>query len=93
MALIDTAAAQHLKELRQARGHSPESLAIELRELAKASPWGERGTVDAYTIRQIEKHSHVPGPRVAFVLAAYHGLLPHEIWKPGRQVERELVTA
>jgi DNA-binding XRE family transcriptional regulator len=80
--LIDHAAAQRIREMREAQGYSPESLAAAIKAAAADAPWGERGAVDAHTIRRIEKHGHVPGPRVQFVLANYFGLTVHELWEP-----------
>lgn len=80
--LIDHAAAQSIREMRELRGYSPEALAAAIKEAAKTAPWGERGAVDAHTIRRIEKHGYVPGPRVQFVLASYFGLIVHELWRP-----------
>lgn len=85
MALIDHFAAQRLREMREDRGLSPEQLASELRRAARSAPWGERGCVDAHTIRRIERHGHVPGPRVQFVLANFFGCPMRDIWVPSRQ--------
>jgi len=82
--LIDHAAAQRIRELREIRGFSPEALAAAIKDASKNAPWGERGAVDAHTIRRIEKHGHVPGPRVQFVLARFFDLTPHELWQPRR---------
>lgn len=92
MALIDTYAAQTLVELRQERGLSPEALALAIAEEAKGLSFGQRGAVDAHTIRRIERHGHVPGIRVAFVLANYFGKRPDEIWDP-RRARREVMSA
>jgi len=83
MPLIDFHAAQLLTEMREERGLSPEALAqqIAVRRDIAGLPTG-RGTVDAHTIRRIERHGHVPGPRVAFVLAAFFGMRPNELWRP-----------
>ena len=88
--LIDHAAAQRLREMREAQGHSPESLAEAIKLAAKDAPWGHRGTCDPDTIRRIEKRGHVPGVRVQFVLANFFGLSVHELWRPAgsRNVER-----
>ena len=80
--LIDHAAAQRIREMREARGYSPEALAAAIRDAAQDAPWGDRGAVDAHTIRRIEKTGHVPGPRIQFVLASFFGLVPHELWLP-----------
>lgn len=59
---------------------------------AKGEAW-TRGTVDAFTIRRIEgnpalnRPGRVPTARVAFVVAHYFGMQPHEIWKPTRRVK------
>lgn len=82
VALIDHAAAQSIREMREARGYSPEALSAAIRDASKDAPWGDRGAVDAHTIRRIEKHGHVPGPRVQFVLSAFFGMTPHEMWRP-----------
>lgn len=52
---------------------SPEALAADIKMRAKSEPWGARGTVDAWTIREIEDRGHIPGPRIRFVLASYFG--------------------
>lgn len=82
--LIDHAAAQRIREMREARGYSPEALSAAIKEAGKDAPWGDRGAVDAHTIRRIERSGHVPGPRVQFVLANYFDLTPHELWLPQR---------
>lgn len=74
---IDLDGAMALRELREARGLTPEALAADIARMAY-----ERGSVDASTIRRIEKFGHVPRPRVAFVLAAYFEMVPHELWPP-----------
>lgn len=81
MPIIDTAAAAQLERLREAAGHSPESLARELQERAKSEGWGRRGAVDAHTIRRIEDFGHRPGTRVRFVLASYFGVPVNEMWR------------
>lgn len=94
MPLIDVHGAQRLADLRESRGLSPEALSAEIATAAVAAPWGRRGSVDAHTIRRIERYGHVPGPRVAFVLASYFDLQPHELWQPGnRRVTRDRVSA
>lgn len=85
MALIDTYAASRLTELREQRGLSPEALAIEINAAALAAGLGSRGAVDPHTIRRIERHGHVPGVRVAFVISSYFELVPHELWHPGNR--------
>ncbi|HVJ27443.1 MAG TPA: hypothetical protein VM493_07855, partial [Vicinamibacterales bacterium] len=65
-------------------GYSPEALASAIKEAGKDAPWGDRGAVDATTIRDIERVGRVPGPRVQFVLARYFDLTPHELWQPSR---------
>jgi len=87
MALIDKYAGAVIARERKLRGHSPESLAEEIRRQAKTAPWGARGAVDAHTIRRIEKRGHVPGMRVQFVLAHYFGMRPDQIWDPAHSVE------
>lgn len=87
MALIDTHAAGRLSEMRQDRGLSPEALSDELKRLAVQAGWGSRGAADGHTIRRIERHGHVPGERVRFVITAYFGLKPHELWERGNRVE------
>lgn len=82
--LIDHAAAQRIREMREAQGFSPEALSDAIRAAAKDAPWGDRGAVDAHTIRRIEKHGYVPGARVKFVLARFFGMTPHELWQPSR---------
>jgi ribosome-binding protein aMBF1 (putative translation factor) len=81
MSLIDIHAAQRIQEMREARGLSPEALAADIATHALSAGWGRRGSVDAHTIRRIERHGHVPGPRVAFVMASYFGMPPHELWE------------
>lgn len=82
MAFIDHRAADELRELREFNGYnSPEDLAKAIRVKAKTEPWGERGTVDAHTIRRIERHGHKPGPRARFVLAHFFGLRPNQLWQ------------
>lgn len=82
MALIDTYAAGRLTELREAQGLSPEALAVAINLAATQKGLGQRGAVNAHTIRRIERHGHVPGVRVAFVITSYFGMLPHELWQP-----------
>lgn len=92
MAFLDYGAGSLLRELREDRGfNSPEALAADLKAQAHTAPWGERGAVDAWTIRQIEGKGRVPGIRVQFVLANYFGVDRRTIWVPGRQ--REQVAA
>lgn len=79
MPFIDHVAARRLADLREAAGHSPESLALAIREAAEGNAWGERGT--AHTIRRIEREGHVPGVRVRFVVAHFFGLPPHKMWQ------------
>lgn len=86
MSLIDIYAAQDLKRMRKERGLSPEDLADEICLVAAREGWGKRGTVDAHTIRRIERYGHVPGDRVCFVLASYFGKVPHEVWIPHNAV-------
>lgn len=93
MALFDQGAADDLADRRKALGLSPENLADAIALESVRSPWGERGRVNAHTIRRIEATGHVPGVRVQFVLAAYFGLVPHQIWKPGRARTREATAA
>lgn len=81
MSLIDHHAGSTLRGLREQRGLSPEALAAAIRDQAASAPWGDRGCVDAHTIRRIEKHGHVPSTRVRFVLAAFFALNPHDIWQ------------
>lgn len=91
--LIDHAAAQRIRELREAQGYSPEALSAAIKEASLDAPWGDRGAVDAHTIRRIERTGHVPGPRVQFVLSQYLGFAaPHELWQPrsSRNVERQV---
>lgn len=85
MALIDIHAAERIREMREARGMSPEALASDITRRAMSEGWGTRGTVNAHTIRRIEAQGHVPGPRVAFVLASYFGLAPHQVWEPANR--------
>lgn len=92
MPFIDTEASALITKLREERGLSPEDLAAEIRSMArKLGPAWTRGTVDPYTIRRIEGNPTrgrlglVPGTRVQFVIAHYFGLVPHDIWKPGRR--------
>lgn len=73
MPLIDHRAAETLTDLRESQGHSPESLAADIKERAKTAKWGHRGTVDAWTIRDIEGTGRVPSSRVRFVLCSYFG--------------------
>lgn len=85
MALIDHYAAQRVRDMREERGLSPEALSREISSMAASAGWGTRGSVDAHTIRRIERRGHVPGPRIAFVLASYFGLKPHELWVPANR--------
>lgn len=85
MALIDHYAAHRLRDMREERGLSPEALAREIVAQAKRESWGSRGVVDPHTIRRVERHGHVPGPRIMFVLAAYFGMRPHEMWVPANR--------
>jgi ribosome-binding protein aMBF1 (putative translation factor) len=90
--LIDHAAAQRIREMREARGYSPEALSAAIKQAGKDAPWGDRGAVDAHTIRRIERHGHVPGPRIQFVLSQFLGFAaPHELWLPrsSRPAERQ----
>lgn len=82
MALIDIHAAERITLMRESRGMSPEALACDIAEHAMSEGWGQRGAVNAHTIRRIERTGHVPGPRVAFVMASYFGMVPHELWEP-----------
>lgn len=88
MALIDTYASQKLRELREEQGLSPEALAAQIAAQSLNQGWGGRGTVDAHTIRRVERYGHVPSTRVRFVLASYFGLRPSSIW-----LERNSVPA
>lgn len=85
MALIDHYAAQRLRDMREERGLSPEALSREIALMAEKADWGSRGAVDAHTIRRIERRGHVPGPRIAFVVANYFGLRPNELWMPSNR--------
>lgn len=85
MPAIDIHAAQRLRDLRVERGLSPEALAQEIAAASRKAGWGERGAVNAHTLRRIEGQGHIPGPRVAFVVAAYFGLKPTELWDPGNR--------
>lgn len=81
--LIDHAAAQRIREQRELCGFSPEALSAAVKEASLEAPWGDRGAVDAHTIRRIENTGHVPGPRVQFVLARFlFDQTPHEVWLP-----------
>lgn len=91
MALIDIHAAGRITEMRESRGMSPEALALDIADHAASEGWGQRGAVNAHTIRRIERQGHVPGPRVAFVMASYFGMTPHELWLA--QNKRVLVAA
>jgi hypothetical protein len=87
MAFIDHFAAQRLRQMREEAGLSPEAMADQIRRAAKTAPWGDRGAVDAHTIRRIERRGHVPGPRVQFVLSNFFGTQMRDIWVPAnRQV-------
>lgn len=86
MAFKDEGAGALVRELREERGlNSPEALANDVRLKARTEAWGERGAVDAWTIRQIERKGRVPGVRVQFVLAHYFGVDRRAIWVPGRE--------
>jgi ribosome-binding protein aMBF1 (putative translation factor) len=80
--MVDFAAAQRIREMREAQGYSPEALADRIKEESRTAPWGDRGAVDAHTIRRIERSGHVPGERVRFVLSRFFGMVPHELWLP-----------
>jgi ribosome-binding protein aMBF1 (putative translation factor) len=82
--MVDFAAAQRIREMRESQGLSPEALAAAVKEAAETAPWGNRGAVDAHTIRRIEKTGHVPGPRVQFVIANFFGVVLHDLWEPRR---------
>jgi Predicted transcription factor, homolog of eukaryotic MBF1 len=82
--MVDFAAAQRIRELRELQGFSPEALAEAIKEAATKEPWGDRGAVDAHTIRRIERSGHVPGERVRFVLSRFFGMVPHELWQPAQ---------
>lgn len=93
MAFIDYTAAADLKELREERGfNSPEALAQAIKLRAEKAEWGEKGAVDAHTIRRVEKHGHKPGPRARFVLAMFFDRRPDEIWRPGREQSVEVAA-
>lgn len=85
MSLIDIHAAERIVEMREARGLSPESLADDISRHALTNGWGVRGSVNAHTIRRIERKGHVPGPSVAFVIASYFETVPHDIWRAGNR--------
>lgn len=80
--MIDHRAAARLVEERELRGLSPEGLSLAIKRASRNAPWGERGAVDAHTIRRIERDGHVPSERIRFVIASFFGHLPHEIWEP-----------
>ena len=89
MPFVDPEAGALVREMREARGLSPEALAVEISAMAAREGW-TRGTVDAYTIRRIEgkppeRLGRVPSTRVAFVVAQFFDMQPHEIWKPTRR--------
>lgn len=84
MPMVDHYAGQALREMRELRGLSPEALSDDIRLRARNAAWGERGAVDAHTIRRIERRGHVPGPRVQFILASYFDKTVHELWVPSR---------
>lgn len=84
MAFTNYDAADKLKELRETAGLSPEGLARAIRDAAETAPWGDRGCVDAHTIRRIERRGHVPGPRVRFVISHFYGVPMHEIWNEAK---------
>jgi hypothetical protein len=95
MAFTDYNAAERLRELREAAGYnSAEALGLAIRLAAPKTEWGKRGTVDAWTIRKIEK-GHVPGPRIRFVLAGYFECDQREIWEPRnwQPVERSIAAS
>lgn len=84
---VDYGAGAQVRELREDRGlNSPEALAQDIKRVALTASWGERGCVDAWTVRQIERKGRVPGVRVQFVLANYFGVDRRSIWVPGRQM-------
>lgn len=84
MAFVDYHAARRIKAMREELGlSSPEALAHEIRLQAVIADWGRRGTVDAHTIRRIEKRGHVPSIRIQFVLAMFFGVRMRELWLPG----------
>lgn len=89
MPFIDTQAAATVRELREARGLSPEAMAHEIRLLAMREGW-KLGTVDAFTIRRIEgnekRHGRIPSLRVRVVIGLYLDVPAHEIWKSANRL-------
>jgi ribosome-binding protein aMBF1 (putative translation factor) len=69
--MVDFAAAQRIREMRESQGLSPEALAAAVKEAAETAPWGNRGAVDAHTI-------------VQFVIANFFGVVLHDLWEPRR---------
>lgn len=94
MALIDQGAAHELTCLREAAGfNSPEELAAAITRAARTAQWGTRGTVNAWTLRQIEKYGRVPGARIRFVIAHFFGVSQNDIWRPGAGRDQTVVDA
>lgn len=92
MPFIDYRAADRLRELREDAGLSQEGLATAIKRKALAEGWlreGGHGTVNAFTIRRIEKDGHCPSERKRLVIALYFDTRPSTIWAPSnrRQVQ------
>jgi transcriptional regulator with XRE-family HTH domain len=79
----DRYAAGFIAELREERGLSAEGLANEIRAARVKDARGrDLGTVDAHTIRRIERDGHVPTPRVKLLIATFFGERMTDIWRP-----------
>jgi DNA-binding XRE family transcriptional regulator len=95
MAFTDYIAAEKIRDLREGAGYnSAEALAGSIKVKTPTADWRHRGTVDAWTIRMVER-GHVPGPRIRYVLAAYFGVAISDIWQPRnwKPVDVSIATA
>lgn len=87
MPFTDRQAARKIRELREDAGYSQEGLAAALRRKANAGNWPhEVGTVDAFTIRAIEDHDHVPSQRIKVALSLFFGVSHRELWERDNSV-------
>lgn len=82
MPFIDWQAANTVRDLREDAGLSQEGLANAVKRRGLAEGWyREHGALDAFTVRAIEKHGHVPGQRIKVALALFFGVSHRQIWR------------
>lgn len=82
MPFTDRQAAVKIRELREDAGYTQDGLAKALRRKALAGGWPpEIGTVDAFTIRAIEDHDHVPSQRIKVALSIFFDVSHRDLWK------------